>query len=141
MKREAQVMKALYEAMTTPDSEDWLMLVCDGTVLLTALREIDGKTHLRSGELTVAEFKATVEALPVGSQLGLVGMYLGTDAEQHGGVALLEWLQLKAGEKGFTLISTTGEAPTVTIRERMRSWVLEIVEPGAWTASVVRRME
>jgi hypothetical protein len=111
---------AAYESLTANGKEDW-MLIADGDDLyVTALREHDGKTHMRFGETTVSGLKSggTKGTIENAVGLGCITVILPTDAEERGGFDLLAWLNgVAARSQGFNIATFVGSAPTnVTVK-------------------------
>jgi hypothetical protein len=120
-----RALVAAHEGLTTPDSEDWVVLPLGDSVALTCLQESRDESgrvavHIASGVVPVSEIKKTIEGLPVKNHLGCITVTLQSDGEKHGALDLLVWLKGKAKEKHFSLASMIGPA-SKTIRNHRGS--------------------
>jgi hypothetical protein len=113
-------MVALQETLTTPNSEDWILLPDRGTVHVTAFRQAESEDGTKrvvvrmrkgKGKGTLAKFKHTVAGLPHGHDLGCVTIVRPRDAGDAFG-KFLAFLQRIACEKQFSLMSIIGTATT-----------------------------
>ncbi len=106
----------VHETLTTPDSEDWLVLFAGRDVHMVALREqrlSDGRPHVTAvrADTTVADFRRAVRALPDGHDLGCVSVIVPGDADIGG---LLRWLHKMARQKGFSMTTMHGAETTAS---------------------------
>jgi hypothetical protein len=81
-------MKAVLDSLTTPDKEDWTILVDDEDLRLFCVREDAGKAEGMYVRTTVAGFKAggskgSIDTAPLDG-LGCVTFILPADAEERG---------------------------------------------------------
>jgi hypothetical protein len=123
--------EALHASLTTPDSEDWTVVVDGATVHVAAYRETrngDGKPVVwtRGGEGRLADFKHLVEHLPKDHDLGCVSVILPRDADARGGATMLRWLHKKSRRsQKFNVIAIAGPATTREAAEVLQSYYLE----------------
>ena|SRR5258706_330893 len=103
---------AVHESLTTPESEDWTMLVDGDDLHMIAMREIDGSARAIAGRATVSEFQSGLLERMTLEQLGVVTLILPTDAEERGGYAFLAWMQDMAEKHDFNLLTMMGNVPT-----------------------------
>ena len=106
-----------YKNLTTPDSEDWLIIPRGNKLFLTAMREnkrLDGKkdVYIKNGFCATNGIKECVTSMDKDNELGCVTIILCRDANKFGGVELLEWFTEKAKEKDFSVVSMIGSATT-----------------------------
>jgi hypothetical protein len=103
--------KAVMDTLTTPDSEDWTVVPDGQIVHITAMRETRNggqvQVHVRGGEAPLEAFKARVESLPSGHDLGLVTVVIGADSEVNGAHTLMAWIAKQAEKRKFSLISVS----------------------------------
>lgn len=103
------------DKLTTPDSEDWMILPDGNVAHVTALREVvqagARRVMAKSGSMKLADLKATVRQLPAGHDLGCVSVILCRDAGDQV-VDLLQWLTKMARKKGFSMMSHIGPVTT-----------------------------
>jgi hypothetical protein len=101
--------KAVMDTLTTPDSEDWTVVPDGQVVHITAMRETKNgdqvQVHVRGGEAPLEAFKARVESLPPGHDLGLVTVVIGADSDANGAGAFLTWMTRQADKQKFSLVS------------------------------------
>jgi hypothetical protein len=105
------------ETLTTPDSEDWVIIPRGKKVFVTAMREDrlpSGKkqTQARLGFSPTDGIKELVHSLPKDHRLGLVTITLLRDSEKFGGFELVQWFTKLAREKNFSVTSMAGPATT-----------------------------
>jgi hypothetical protein len=116
---------ALHESLTTPDSEDWTLLVDGESLYLTAVREREGTAYATYVTTTVSGLKAggthgSIENFKKDHGLGCLTVILPSDAEERGGFDLLFWLTTIAKQtNAFSLTSITGCVPTA---EAVETW-------------------
>jgi hypothetical protein len=116
-------MKAVLDSLTTPDKEDWTILVDGEDLRLSCFREDAGNAEGMHVWTTVADFmaggpKGSIETAPLDG-LGCVTSILPTDAEERGALDVLCWMQSIARKRGFKLLTVIGTVPT---REAVRAW-------------------
>jgi hypothetical protein len=116
---------AYFESLTTPDSEDWMIIPDGNDVHVSAVREIvhepEPQAEGRYGLTSLADFKHGVETLPEGHGLGCVAVIVCQDFKDTGAVRLLTWLKRQAKAKGFNLTSIHGSATTAEAIKAMKS--------------------
>jgi hypothetical protein len=113
---------AAHEGLTTPDSEDWGVLPLGDSVALTCSRERHDKSGrvdvlFKSCVIPVSKVKETIESLPDKNDIGCFTVNIQSDGEEHGAIDLLVWLNRKAKEKHFSLLSIIGPASTAEARK------------------------
>jgi hypothetical protein len=117
---------ALHETLTTPDSEDWLIVADRDAVHIAAIRETEHKPDATKIEqrlflVPLAEFKRSVENLPPGHNLGCLTFIVCQDNKATGAGKLLSWLNGQARHKNFSMTSLFGTASTKAAIRSMES--------------------
>jgi hypothetical protein len=131
-----QIGAAFMDALTTPDSEDWTLLVDGDTVHVTAYREVvhagEQGVMVKSGEGTIADIKAIVRDLPTNHDLGCVSVILCSDAGKRASDLLCRLTKM-ARKRGFSVISCFGPSTTaeaVQTREAILQEWSRVMEPN-----------
>jgi hypothetical protein len=106
-----------FEALTSPDKEDWTVIVDGEDVCVTAMQEQtlpngECKVWVTGGMGKVADLKKLVESLPPNSRLGMVSFAFPTDYEETGAMDVFLWLREQARAKDFSLVTLHGSIDT-----------------------------
>jgi hypothetical protein len=117
---------SFYERLTTPDSEDWNVIVDGDRVHLSAFQEErhkDGSVvvHGRYYVMRLVEFKKTVKQLPADHNIGCVTLSMPRDYKKSGAF-LFCFLSKQAKRKDFSLTTMHGPADTAAAVSSMASW-------------------
>jgi hypothetical protein len=117
--------KTAMDTLTTPDSEDWTVVPDGQIVHVTAMRETRNggqvQVHLCGGDAQLEAFKARVESLPPGHDLGLVTVVIGADSEANGAHAFMAWIAEQAENQKLSLISVVSPL-TAADAARVKVW-------------------
>jgi hypothetical protein len=83
----------LHKSLTSPDSQDWCVLPNKEKILIAAFREqrlgARTLTFLKLGWAKRPQFLKSLRDLPTGHDLGVLSVYVATDAEEEGANSLL----------------------------------------------------
>ena len=113
-------MVALHESLTSPDAEDWNVILDGKTVHIVAMQK--DRTPLGRAVVSVSqfaipldEFKKTINAYPDHHKgrrrLGVITIVICSDDFERG-VYLAQWLTNKARTRNFNVVSIIGKATT-----------------------------
>ena len=100
----------LHASLTTPESEDWVVVPNKNKVLIMAMREqrtLSGRVASiwKGGWCHRTTMLRTLRDLPEKHQLGVMSVYVTTDAEEAGTHALLSELSILRKRKSFNVLS------------------------------------
>jgi len=117
------MLVAAHESLTTPDSEDWLILPERDTLHVSAFREqtINGKiqVNVHRGTTSIEDFKRLVTELPAKHNLGCASVIIPTDGGKRAR-EFLAWLTQQSRKGKFNVTAFVG---TVTTREAVNVWL------------------
>ena|SRR5215471_12632569 len=108
-----------YESLTTPDSEDWVMIVDEEQTYLAEIQEISGTGYSRVIRVKTDDVFDVIRNLPADHPLGCVNLILPTDADERGVQEMRTFLSEFAAKKGFSFIETVGFVPTAEAIEAL----------------------
>lgn len=103
----------LYDRLTSPTNEDWIIIPNGELIWVTSLTETkdsDGAPQVkyRSGEYVTKDLRSLVTKLVNGHNLGCVTIIITKDAEETGAYKLLTWMNTQAKMRNFSLTSLIG---------------------------------
>lgn len=113
----------LHASLTTLDSEDWIVVPDKNRVLIVALREQRSKsgtvlTLSRSGWCHRTAMLRVLQNLPVKHDLGVISVYVTTDADEQGTNQLLSEVFTLGKRKSFNVLSAI--MPTADTKQCVR---------------------
>jgi hypothetical protein len=108
-----ELMAAYADAkLTTPDKEDWQILLVGNEIQLDAFKQVTEGIQVRSGRIPLGTFKRCIEQLRSDHNLGYIMLIVCKDTDLKQAAELTVWLTKWAKSKNFSFVSFHGPAST-----------------------------